>query len=200
MTRHSLPVLNYGLTINSWRHIQTIWKRKLRCSAQDLLDGDTEDTVDALQAGHSRATENHIYGLSVETLAGPAEDVLPLFLNASTMWQIKCKTVPGEVFLPYAQARSPNNSPPTSILDTYQNRGVVSNTSLASNADDIANKIIELLMPVLTTTIQAAISSTLTSLPTARPSPLSPPLPSHPSPPSLPSPPLPIRNSFPAHQ
>ncbi|KAG2741288.1 hypothetical protein P692DRAFT_201655850, partial [Suillus brevipes Sb2] len=27
MTRHSLPHLNYGLTINSWRHIHTAWKR-----------------------------------------------------------------------------------------------------------------------------------------------------------------------------
>ena len=40
-----------------------------------------------LQAGHIHATENCIYGLSMHSLAGAAEDFLPLFLKASTLWQ-----------------------------------------------------------------------------------------------------------------
>lgn len=174
MTRHSLPALNYGLTINSWRHIQTAWKRKFRCSAEDLLEEDTEDTVDALQAGHSRATENRLYGLSVETLAGPAEDVLPLFLNASTTWQVRCKAVPGGALIPYAEARfNHNRSPSESALvqDAYRGRGAPSNTLLAPNADDVARRVIELLMPALTSTIQAAISSAVASLSKPTPSP-----------------------------
>ncbi|KAG1723163.1 hypothetical protein EDD22DRAFT_790177, partial [Suillus occidentalis] len=187
MTRHSLPTLNYGLTINSWRHIQTAWKRKFRCSAEDLLEEDTEDTVDALQAGHSRATENRLYGLSVETLAGPAEDVLPLFLNASTTWQVRCKAVPGGALLPYTEARfNHNHSLSESALaqDAYRGKGTPSNTSLVPNADDVARRVIELLMPVLTGTIQAAISSAVASLPKPTPSPIS----------------QDIRNGFLAHQ
>ncbi|KAG1848267.1 hypothetical protein F4604DRAFT_1502194, partial [Suillus subluteus] len=174
MTRHSLPALNYSLTINSWRHIQTAWKRKFRCSAENLLEEDTEDTVDALQAGHSRATENRLYGLSVETLAGPAEDVLPLFLNASTTWQIRCKAVPGGALLPYTEARFNHNHSPSALAqDACQGKGAPSNTSLAPNADDVAHRVIELLMPVLTSTMQAAISNAVASLPKATPPPIS---------------------------
>jgi hypothetical protein len=141
MTHHSLPVLNYGLTINSWRHIQTAWKWKFRCSAEDLLE-DTEDTVDTLQARHSCATESHLYGLSMETLAGPAEDVLLLFLNASTTWQIRCKAVPGGALLLYGEAQfNHNHSPSALVQDARQGRGVLSNTSLAPNADDVAHRV-----------------------------------------------------------
>jgi hypothetical protein len=171
MTRHSLAFLNYDLTINSWRHIQTAWKRKFRCSAEELIEEDAEDTVDALQAGHSRATENRIYGLSVETLAGPAEDVLPLFLNASTVWQMTCKTVPGGSLLPYTEARSTENIVPAPTSDGHQGRGAPSNASLAPNIDDVARRVVELLMPALTPTIQAAIHNIVASLPKATPLP-----------------------------
>ena len=40
MTCHSLSFLQYGLMINSWRHIQIAWKHKFRCSLDDLLKED----------------------------------------------------------------------------------------------------------------------------------------------------------------
>ncbi|KAI6139028.1 hypothetical protein BKA82DRAFT_4020491 [Pisolithus tinctorius] len=43
---------------------------------------DENDTIDALQAGHSHATEHQIYGLSPEALPGAAEDIIHLFLQA----------------------------------------------------------------------------------------------------------------------
>ena len=66
------------------------------------------DNVEALQAGHTWATESQIYGLSVHTLAGAPEDVLPCYLEASTSWPKQCQTVPGGTLLPYNQAHSHN--------------------------------------------------------------------------------------------
>ncbi|KAI6142054.1 hypothetical protein BKA82DRAFT_28410 [Pisolithus tinctorius] len=87
MAKYSLPRINFSLTINPWHHIQTAWKRKFKCAVEDIVEVDEGEDVEALQAGHTRATENRIYGLSTQSLAGAAEDVLPLFLQASSSWQ-----------------------------------------------------------------------------------------------------------------
>jgi hypothetical protein len=162
MTRHSLPFLNCGLTLNSWRHIQTAWKRKFRCSVDDVVEEGAEDTVEALQAGHSRATENRIYGLSVQSLAGAAEDVLPCFLNASTTWQIKCKTAPGGTLLPYRKARHGYiQVPPALTLRASAGSETSSDLILDTTINDIARKVFQQVMPALTTAIQAAVSNAL---------------------------------------
>lgn len=106
MSRESTSHLGFGLRVNSWRHISTAFKRKLGRFAEELLEEDEQDTVEALQAGHTRATENRIYGLSPDALAGAAEDILPLFLQASTNWQLLMKTVPGGLGLAYTHASS----------------------------------------------------------------------------------------------
>ncbi|KAI5980650.1 hypothetical protein EDC04DRAFT_2522496, partial [Pisolithus marmoratus] len=104
MTKCSLPILHFGLTIGSWRHIQTAWKRKLGCAVEDIIEMDAEDNVEALQAGHSRSTENRAYGISVEALAGAAEDVLPAYLNASMEWQRHCQVPLGGQSTSYKKA------------------------------------------------------------------------------------------------
>ena len=104
MAKTSLPHTNVKLTINPWRHISIAFRRKLTNYSDDILDLDGHDTIDALQAGHSRATENRIYGLSPEALAGAAEDTLPLFLEVSTRWQLAMHTVPGGLGLSYKSA------------------------------------------------------------------------------------------------
>lgn len=106
MSKYSLPRIQFALTINPWRHIQTAWKRKFKCTTELITEMDKEEDVEALQAGHTRATENRIYGLSTQSLAGAAEDVLPLFLQASISWQKHCQVVPGGKILSYQQARS----------------------------------------------------------------------------------------------
>ena len=45
------------------------------------------DNIEALQAGHIQAMENQIYDLSVHTLAGEPEDILPYYLETSMSWQ-----------------------------------------------------------------------------------------------------------------
>ncbi|KAG2093525.1 uncharacterized protein F5147DRAFT_657420 [Suillus discolor] len=88
MARESIDKLSFHLGINSWCYISTAFKCKLGRFAEELLEEDDEDTVEALQAGHSRMMENRIYSLSPDTLAGGGEDLLPQFLQANTNWQL----------------------------------------------------------------------------------------------------------------
>lgn len=92
----TIPIFNFGITINSWRHIHTNFTKKL-CNRMDgiLLEGEA-DTPGVLQYGHGRHVHNSTYGISHDSAAGLPEDVLPYFLDASTDWQILCQVVPGE--------------------------------------------------------------------------------------------------------
>jgi hypothetical protein len=49
------------------------------------------NNVKALQAGHTQVTENHLYDLTIHTLAGAPEDMLPFYLEASTTCQSSVK-------------------------------------------------------------------------------------------------------------
>ncbi|KAG2067520.1 hypothetical protein BDR04DRAFT_1120426 [Suillus decipiens] len=105
MARESTSYLDFNLGVNSWRHISIAFKCKLGHFAEELLDNDDEDTVDALQAGHSSRVENRIYGLSPDMLS-VKQDLLPQFLRASTKWQLLMHVVPGGLQLAYINARS----------------------------------------------------------------------------------------------
>lgn len=58
MAKYSLPHVQFALTVNSWHHIQTAWKHKFKYVMDNIIEGDEVEDVDALQAGHTRATEN----------------------------------------------------------------------------------------------------------------------------------------------
>ena len=176
MTKYSLPRLHYALTINPWRHIQTAWKRKFRCSSEAVREDDMMDNVEALQAGHTRATENRIYGLSVHTLAGAPEDILPYYLEASTSWQKQCHTVPGGTLLPYHQARTTttisaaHSDPMHNFRNTYAAAAAAapppatfkaSHTNTVLPVQDIAQQVVTLLMPSLSGLIQDAVTKAL---------------------------------------
>jgi len=101
----TLSHLGIKLGVRHWRHVSTAFRRKI-CPHMDLLlDDDDKDSIPAIQSGHSRRTENRLYGISQEGLLGASEDLLPLFLEASTDWQVACSVVPGGLGIPYAQAR-----------------------------------------------------------------------------------------------
>ena len=103
---YTLPVYDVGLGVNDWRHITAAFRRKICPGLDDIIeDDDNQETVQALQSGHTRRTENRIYGISTEALMGSADEVLPMFLDASTDWQVACKVVPGGHLLPYNEAR-----------------------------------------------------------------------------------------------
>jgi hypothetical protein len=94
---YTLPVLGISLGIRDWRHVAIAFKRKLCSEAMDLYEGAyAGDSIHVRQAGHSRAVEDRVYGLSPDALLGAAEDLLPLFMAASTKWQVIHKAVPGE--------------------------------------------------------------------------------------------------------
>ena len=73
-----------------------------------IEDDMLQESAQALQSGHSCHSENHVYRLSPKALAGAGEDVLPLFLDASTDWQMACKMIPGGHLLPYDEAKASN--------------------------------------------------------------------------------------------
>ncbi|KAI6041837.1 hypothetical protein EDC04DRAFT_2601317 [Pisolithus marmoratus] len=157
MAKYSLPWVKFVMMINPWRHIQTTWKCKFKCAMDDVVEMDMEDDVDALQAGHSHATENRVYGLSMHSLAGAAEDILPLFLQASMGWQEQCQVMPSGSGLPYPQAWSHlfKAKPPATASSAMCN----SSTDCAADKDamveNIANWVVERLTPMLTDLMRA---------------------------------------------
>ncbi|KAF8120689.1 hypothetical protein EV363DRAFT_1188557, partial [Boletus edulis] len=158
MAKYSLPRVQYALTINPWRHIQTAWKRKLKCDMEHIVEMDETENVDALQAGHTRATENRIYGLSTHSLTGAGEDILPLFLQASTSWQEHCRVPSGGRFIPYHQARNSMNSKPLKEVPVKSMHNLSPEYAVANKpmvVDNIVNKVVERLMPMFTDIMQA---------------------------------------------
>ncbi|KAI5984719.1 hypothetical protein EDD15DRAFT_2479439 [Pisolithus albus] len=145
MAHHSAH-LSAPLSINSWRHIQTAWKRKFKCSEREVMEIDQAEDADALQAGHLRSTENRIYGISTTALAGAAEDVLPLYLHASTTWQKHCKVVPGGKLLPYHEVHFEAAQP---------------STEHAINMDDLAQRVATHLAPQSSTSAALPLTASL---------------------------------------
>ncbi|KAF8814338.1 hypothetical protein BYT27DRAFT_7250136 [Phlegmacium glaucopus] len=102
---YTLSVYQVGFGVADWRHISAAFRRKICPAMETIVEDDmSQESVQALQSGHSRHTENHLYGLSPEALGGAPEDVLPLFLDASTDWQVACRIVPGGHLLRYHEA------------------------------------------------------------------------------------------------
>ena len=178
MAKYSLPRVQFAIKVNSWRHIQTAWKRKFKCTPQVEDSEEAKDMdVDALQAGHTRATENRIYGLSPHSLAGMAEDMLPLFLQSSTAWQERCQVTPGGHCLSYREARSsihfaaipPSSATPTSMatkpsMSTHHNLVQDKATTMAL-VNDITDKVVARLKPMLADIMQAITITNARSLP-----------------------------------
>jgi hypothetical protein len=94
---HLVPVLGFGLGIRGYRDISAAFQRKLYTCLADLVDGGEDQRVIAAHMTHSLGVHRNFYGPSVDSLAGPAEDVLPLFLDASTDWQVEGRQVPGQL-------------------------------------------------------------------------------------------------------
>jgi hypothetical protein len=92
-TRTGMPI-----TVRPFRQISTAFKRQRCKDAMELLqeDGEGLEMVDALQMGHNRFTDQMRYAVSKDALASaPPEEVLPLYLEASTDWQVETGVVPG---------------------------------------------------------------------------------------------------------
>jgi hypothetical protein len=153
---YTLPVYDVGLGVNDWRHISAAFRRKICPGLENIIEDDSnQETVQALQSGHTRQTENRICGISTEALAGSADEVLPMFLDASTDWQVACKVVPGGHLLPYSEARmelfdqlssnqaiKSNYSTPISTIEQAMDRVITTiNSSLEAHTELLLSKL-----------------------------------------------------------
>jgi hypothetical protein len=87
-----------AITVRPFRQISTAFKRHRCKDATELLQEDGQDLelLDALQMGHNRFTDQMRYAVPKDFLASaPPEEVLPLYLEASTDWQVETGVVPG---------------------------------------------------------------------------------------------------------
>ncbi|KAG6867384.1 hypothetical protein C0993_003524, partial [Termitomyces sp. T159_Od127] len=147
--------IHVDLGLQSWRQISIAFRRKTCQQLEDLMESDEENTVQAMQATHSRRTENRVYGLSADALSGVAEDVLPLYLEASTQWQIATGAVPGGLALPYSQARSHHFS---ALVES----GLITVPHSIQDPPTLpVNKIISALVPSVIQALQPAIASAI---------------------------------------
>ncbi|KAG6847257.1 hypothetical protein H0H93_009255, partial [Arthromyces matolae] len=166
MEESTEAILGIKLGLQSWRQVVIAFRRKHCTGMEELFDFDSQDTVGALQASHSRRTENRIYGLSPDALSGVAEDVLPLFLDASTQWQVAVKAVPGGMLMSYHDCRAihfdklcqvgsikiahaPSAAAPPPSLDVSQVVG------------QISNQLLQLLPQLVDRTVQEALQKHL---------------------------------------
>ncbi len=93
--------LDWEMGIAAYRHIYIAFHRRHHPRITQQIEMSDDDTISALQSGHSLATENRIYGLSTSAMSSADEDTLQLFLETSTAWQRTLKVVPGGLGLTY---------------------------------------------------------------------------------------------------
>lgn len=178
MGSYTMAVMAHSLGVNAWRHVSIAFKRKICPRLTDLMEEDELDNVGSLQEGHSRATENMIYGLTPDALAGPSEDILPLFLDCSTDWQVEFRIVPGGIMLPYRQAMachfdklvkdgSINNIRDPTGKEIQHKKMVediveqLDSKIGAANEEKIVDSIMAKLQPALAALITSALASAL---------------------------------------
>lgn len=90
------PIVGFNMGAQAFRQIHAAFSRK-HCGQLDaLLEASEVNTAQVLQYGHKESVHNQIYGVSADATAGPSEDILPLFLTASTDWQVVMRVVPGQ--------------------------------------------------------------------------------------------------------
>lgn len=98
MHRLTRPICSFQIGVRDWRQIHAAFARKHCGQAEQLMEMGEEDTAQIRQFGHGRSVHDGIYGRSANSIDKCAlpEDILPLYLEASTEWQIKTLTVPGK--------------------------------------------------------------------------------------------------------
>ncbi|KAF8986938.1 hypothetical protein BDZ89DRAFT_1152713 [Hymenopellis radicata] len=95
----SAKVLGWEMGINAHRHIFIAFHRKQHPLLAQEEENPDFDSISALQSGHSRSTENRVYGLSATVMEGAEEDYMAVFLEVSVAWQRTLRIVPAGVRL-----------------------------------------------------------------------------------------------------
>lgn len=172
MKHYTLPTMGVGLSVNAFRHIHSVWERKLCPASLEVFELSSMDSVAAAQAGRSRSTDIRIYGVSHDDLHGAPEDVVPLFIDCSTEWQVKCHVVPGGLGLSYKEARSANfaglvRSGTIHQKTTGKGKDVETITTAVVNTlkpmvqDQIKDAVVNVVKPMLEDLIKKAVQDAL---------------------------------------
>lgn len=113
----SSDCLGVSLSTSQWRQFFVAVRRKHCPDFEDILDFESVDTVGALQAGHSRQTENRIYGLTPDSFTHHSEDVIKVFLEFTKKWATFMNIPPGHLPLSYQLLSSPSTYEPHLPVD-----------------------------------------------------------------------------------
>ncbi|KAJ7574807.1 hypothetical protein C8J56DRAFT_802497 [Mycena floridula] len=107
LKKHTSPITRFDIGIADFRQIFVGFRERNLGKTHNLLleDSDSADTIEAEQMGHSRATEKAHYGLSSNAWDGASDEIILLFLKASSKWQVLLELVPGGLQLPYHSAQ-----------------------------------------------------------------------------------------------
>ncbi|KAJ7573464.1 hypothetical protein C8J56DRAFT_903468 [Mycena floridula] len=110
LRQYTSPVTSFDIAIADFRQIFVGFRERNLGKTHNLLleDGDSTDTIEAEQMGHSRTTEKANYGLCSNGWEGASDEIILLFLQASSRWQVLLEVVPGALQLPYHSAAKPN--------------------------------------------------------------------------------------------
>jgi hypothetical protein len=107
MAQWTSPVLGWGMTVQPFRQINTVFRRKHCRSAVDDKEDDNDTlaaVVQVFQPGHSKAVDTMHYGRTHNPLLGITDEVMFAFLQGSVSWQKLLEVVPGGLALPYYYA------------------------------------------------------------------------------------------------
>ncbi|KAF7967200.1 hypothetical protein HWV62_35150 [Athelia sp. TMB] len=138
------PIVKFDLGVQAFRQIHASFSRHHCGQMEALLEASEVNTAQILQYGHNRSIHDQIYGVSADSTAGPSEEILPLFLDASTDWQKKLTLVQGGIMLPYDQVTAEH-------FELFQKDSSQQKTSISNALDEdvIANKVAESLKPFM---------------------------------------------------
>ncbi|KAJ3533285.1 hypothetical protein NM688_g7305 [Phlebia brevispora] len=172
MATYTLPFLTSKITVHDWRHLAIAFRRVLCPTHIDIYseeDNVGEDHVAAEQTGHTVRTERLKYAITAEALAGPSEDVLPLFFQASNNWQQTMRVVPGGLELTYLEAKSTHFEAliAEGHFKEYKPRRLASQAASTSSidvealADKVATKVLSALEPKLADLLQKMLAQLL---------------------------------------
>ena len=160
MGRHSRKeeTLGWPMNVNAYRHINVAFRRHHCQPIEHLMESDNEDTIGALQAGHTAKVAREHYAISNEIIEGRiAEEVLPLYLDYSGDFQRVLHIVPGGQFMHYKKAIDGWDSyKPTKSTNSTPTLAPPS-TVATVNTGDIVTQLMQQLGPLITTKIDQGI-------------------------------------------
>ncbi|KAF5347918.1 hypothetical protein D9756_010116 [Leucocoprinus leucothites] len=116
LKRVSLSTMGVALGVRDYRQV-SIAVRRAHCPTMEQLIGVEDSDAAALQAGHTRATEDRHYGITTSFLATLPEDLIEPFLKVSIKWQTMLKVPVAGRPIPWSRFPDPSQWQPRTPQD-----------------------------------------------------------------------------------